>query len=108
MPLIIDLMNVSDESVANTINHLSSISACGPDHITSFMEMSGRAGIVPVLTHIFNLSLCQKSFPTVWKHAKVTPVCLDHLLLQTTDQSPCFLLLVRSLNDLFTHNARNI
>ncbi len=73
-PPVFDLSYFSDDEVADAICRLSSSRASGPDQITSFMLKSGKSAITFVLTHLFNLSIRKKSFPNVWKYAKVTPL----------------------------------
>ncbi len=73
-PPVFDFSMVSDDQVAEAICRLSNTRACGTDQITSFMLKAGKAEILPVLTHIFNLSVREKTFPTMWKHARVTPL----------------------------------
>jgi hypothetical protein len=46
----------------------------GIDDIPGFIIMGFTGIFVPVLKHIFNPSLSQQYFPTLWKHTAMFPV----------------------------------
>ena len=65
---------MSVEEVKNTLTELSTAKATGPDQIHNIiLEHSARIISEP-LTFLFNRSLNEGIFPTVWKTANVTPI----------------------------------
>lgn len=67
------LVPVSEVEVEKHIRSISS-AAVGNDGLCSKMILSILPHILPVLTHIFNLSLSSCTFPSIWKAAKVIPL----------------------------------
>jgi hypothetical protein len=70
----LDFLNVSfvlDSDVRRPIRRLKS---AGPDHIPSSIIKGFSEIFVPVLKHIFNLSLASGGFPSLWKEAAVLAV----------------------------------
>jgi hypothetical protein len=70
-----DLLNVPfvfDSDVRRTIRCLKSTKSVGPDDIPSFI-IKGCSEIF-VLKHIFDLSLSNGVFPSLWKEAAVVPI----------------------------------
>ena len=57
-----------------TIKRLRLSKSVGIDNIPAFIIKGCSDIFVPVLKFIFNLSLCQRSFPTLWKQTAVIPV----------------------------------
>lgn len=63
----------SVEEVARRMFEISS-NATGSDHLPiSFVKMLSPF-ILPLLTHIFNTIIAEKTFPSSWKKAVVTPI----------------------------------
>ena len=52
--------------------------ATGPDEITGRMIKNTAYSITPAVTAIFNQSICEGKFPTVWKKGRITPVPKSH------------------------------
>jgi hypothetical protein len=63
------LASVSDSDVKNAIKRLRPSKSVGIDDIPGFIIKGCTDIFVPVLKHIFNLSLSQQHFPTLWKQA---------------------------------------
>ena len=68
------LRPVHPDQVEKIISSLKSTRSCGLDNIDSSVIKLARTELVPVITHIVNLSITQKMFPTVWKTAKIIPL----------------------------------
>ena len=60
----------TDKIIANLKNSKS----CGSDNIDTYIIKLARKELVPVITHIINLSLAQPLFPNVWKTSKTIPL----------------------------------
>ena len=73
-PPIFDFKEITYIAIASAIDRLSSSSASSHDGITAFMLKAGKAALVPIFHHIFNLSINTKVFPDIWKEAIVTPL----------------------------------
>ncbi len=73
-PPIFDLHLVTEIDLIAAIDRLSSSASCSFDGITSYIVKSGKSELLPVLLYIFNLSIKTKTFPELWKPAKVTPL----------------------------------
>ena len=73
-PPIFDLKEVSNATIAEAINRLSSSASCGFDDITSYIVKVGKTELLPLLSFIFNQSISQKTFPSGWTSAKITPL----------------------------------
>lgn len=53
---------------------MKTTSSCGLDNINSYVLKLAIDELVPVITHIINLSICQRKFPKAWKISKVIPL----------------------------------
>ncbi len=73
-PPIFDLNEVTVDEVCKVIKELKPTATCSVDGITDFMVKSGMNELSPILTHLFNMSIRQKTFPDAWKHATITPL----------------------------------
>ena len=64
------------EEVKNTLTKLSTAKATGPDQIHNIIIifLNGAGIISEPLTFLFNRSLNEGIFPTIWKTAHVTPI----------------------------------
>jgi hypothetical protein len=70
----LSLAPISDADVYKAIKKLKPSKSVGLDDVPGFI-IKGCADIfVPILRHIFNLSLTQRYFPTVWKEAAIVPI----------------------------------
>ena len=68
------LSYVHPSEVEQVISSLSNSASFGMDMIdTSTVKLISN-DIVPALTHIINLSISSKTFPTSWKKAKIVPL----------------------------------
>ena len=68
------LKSVSEADVEKIIAGLKNSSATGVDHIDTHTVKLVADIMVPVLTHIVNLSILTSTFPEIWKYAKVIPL----------------------------------
>ena len=71
---IFELEPVYPETVNKIIQGLKNNSSCGLDNIPTRILKLGRTELVPAITHMINLSITQKKFPSAWKKAKVIPL----------------------------------
>jgi hypothetical protein len=72
-----DFLNVPvvfDSDVKRAIQCLKSTKSVGPDDILSFIIKGCSEIFVPVLKHVFNLSLSNGVFPSLWKEAAVVSI----------------------------------
>jgi hypothetical protein len=72
-----DFLNVPvvfDSDVKRAIQCLKSTKSVGLDDILSFIIKGCSEIFVPVLKHIFNLSLSNRGFPSLWKEAAVVSI----------------------------------
>jgi hypothetical protein len=68
------LTPVSDADVCKALKRLKPSKSVGLDDIPGFTIKGCSAIFIPILRHIFNLSLIQQYFPAVWKEAAVVAV----------------------------------
>jgi hypothetical protein len=64
----------------------------GVDNIPGFVIKSCTDIFVPVLKHIFNLSLSQQFLPTLWKQVAIVPVFRKGNSASVSNYRPMFLL----------------
>jgi hypothetical protein len=72
-----DFLNVppiSDSDVKQAIRRLGPSKCVGPDEIPSFIIKGCSEIFASLLSHVFNISLLQRKFSTVWKQAAIMPV----------------------------------
>ena len=91
-----ELRPVHPEEVYKILSKLKSSSSCGVDEISSSVLKLIKNEITPVLTHIVNLSISQKTFPQYWKKARVIPLHKKDELLYPKNYRPVSLLPVFS------------
>ena len=60
--------------ICDILKSLDPNKASGADGISPRMLKSTASSIYPSLTRLFNISLEQKIYPSVWKNANVTPL----------------------------------
>ena len=65
---------VHPDDVLKIITNLKATQSCGTDDIDSKVIKLVKHELTPVITHIINLSIHQKTFPSQWKTAKVIPL----------------------------------
>jgi hypothetical protein len=104
------LASVSDWDVTKAIKRLTPSKSVGVDDIPGFVIKDCTDIIVPILKHIFNLSLSQHYFPNLWKQATIVPVLKKAKipLLAITGQYPLSLIFPKYFNLLFRSMFRII
>jgi hypothetical protein len=65
----LSLAQVSDSDISEAITLLGPYKSVGVHDITGFIIKGCTDRVVPALKRIFNLSLSQQYFPTIWKQA---------------------------------------
>ena len=75
---------------------MKSFKSCGSDNIDSYVIKLAKYELVPVITHIINLSISQQSFPALWKCAKVVPLHKKEEVINPKNYRPVALLPVTS------------
>jgi hypothetical protein len=70
----LSLPPISDSDIFKALKRLKPSKSVGLDNIPGFIIKGCSAILVPVLKHIFNLSLSQQYFPALWKQAAVVPI----------------------------------
>jgi hypothetical protein len=70
----LSLAPISELDICKALRRLRPSKSVGLDDIPSFVIKGCSEIFLPVLKHIFNLSLTQNYFPTVWKQAAVVPI----------------------------------
>ena len=68
------LKSVHPDEIEKIISSLKSTNSCGLDNIDSYVIKLAKTELIPVITHIVNLSIQQKTFPVAWKTAKIIPL----------------------------------
>jgi hypothetical protein len=79
----LSLAPVSDSGIFKAIEHMRPSKSVGVDDISGFIVKGCTDIFVLILKHIFNLSLSQQKFPTLWKQAAI------FLLLKKRHQCLC-------------------
>ena len=62
------------DEVDKIISNLKSSKSCGVDEIDATVLKLGKSELLPVITHIVNLSISSKTCPSSWKCAKIVPL----------------------------------
>jgi hypothetical protein len=70
----LSLAPISDADVCKAIKRLKPSKSVELDDISVFVIKSCSVIVIPILRHIFNWSLTQQYFPTVWREETVVPV----------------------------------
>ena len=65
---------VHPDQVLRIISNMKSSSSCGIDSIDSRIIKLAKHQLVPVITHLVNLSIKERKFPDSWKRSKVIPL----------------------------------
>ena len=73
-PPVFEFHQITESDVAEAINRLSSSPSCSLDQITALMLKEAKTELLPILSHLFNLSISKRTFPEAWKISKVTPL----------------------------------
>jgi hypothetical protein len=70
----LSLASVSDVDVCKAIKRPKPLKSLGLEDIPDFIIKGCSAIFIPILRHIFNLSLNQQYFSAAWKEAAIVPV----------------------------------
>ena len=65
---------VHPDQIDEIITNLKQSKSCGLDNIDTYIIKLAKHELVPVITHVVNLSICQPMFPCQWKTAKTIPL----------------------------------
>ena len=65
---------VTLDEVQEIIKNLKNSKSAGIDNINTQIIKMSLPIILPALTHVINSSISTSVFPSIWKHAKVTPL----------------------------------
>ena len=65
---------VHPDEVSKIIDNLKQSKSCGTDNIDTYIIKLAKYELLPVITHVVNLSLSQPLFPQLWKTAKTIPL----------------------------------
>ena len=90
------LSSVHPDQIIKIISSLKSSSSCGLDSIDTKIIKLVKHQLLPVITHIVNLSISQRRFPCTWKVAKVAPLHKKEEVIYPKNYRPVSLLLVIS------------
>ena len=82
------LAAVHPDEVEKVISSLSNSSSFGLDQIDTYTVKLIKLEILPALTHIINLSVTTKVFPSCWKRAKIIPLHKKEDLLNPKNYRP--------------------
>ena len=82
------LAAVHPDEVEKVISSLSNSSSFGLDQIDTYTVKLIKLEILPALTHIINLSITTKVFPSCWKRAKIIPLHKKEDLLNPKNYRP--------------------
>ena len=69
----VEIPQITERQVWNILAKLKR-TATGPDEIPYWFWADHAELLIPVITHIWNLSLATHSWPTPWKRANITPL----------------------------------
>ena len=84
------------DEVLKQINNLKLTKSCGTDNIDSYVIKLAKHELVPVITHLINLSITQRRFPSLWKCAKVVPLHKKDEVIFAKNYRPVALLPITS------------
>ena len=66
--------------------------SCGLDCIDSYILNLAKEELIPAITHIVNLSIMERKFPSQWKFAKVIPLHKKDEVIDAKNYRPVALL----------------
>ena len=90
------LKPVHPDEIEKIISSLKSTNSCGLDNIDSYVIKLAKSELIPVITHIVNLSISQHTFPLAWKTAKIIPLHKKDELTAAQNYRPVALLSIFS------------
>ena len=82
------LQAVHPDQVEEIISRLSNSNAFGLDQINTSTIKLVKTEILPAVTHIINLSITTRTFPTTWKKSKIIPLHKKGDLLDPKNYRP--------------------
>ena len=82
------LNSVHPDDVEKIISDLSNSSSFGLDQIDTYTIKLIKMEILPAITHILNLSITSREFPSLWKKAKIVPLHKKDDLLNPKNYRP--------------------
>ena len=82
------LTSVHPDEVDKIVSNLSNSSSFGLDMVDTYIIKLIKPDILPALTHILNLSIATKVFPSSWKKSKVIPLYKKEDLLDPKNYRP--------------------
>ena len=91
-----ELRSLYPSEVEKIIMNLKSTHSCGTDNIDSYILKLACQELLPVITHIINISIKQKLFPSPWKTAKVIPLHKKDERTEPKNYRPVALLAITS------------
>jgi hypothetical protein len=102
---LLTLAPVSYSDIIKAINRLKPMKSVGLDDISGFVIKGCSGDFVPVLKHIFNLSLSQQYFPTLCKQAAIIPALKKGKSTSVSNYRPITLLCNFSkIFEMFIHD----
>ncbi len=79
----------------------------GMDGVTARLLKDAGDTIIPSLTHIYNLSITKKYFPTDWKLASVSPLFIEGDCNSSNNYRPISLLsIISKISEKIVHEPR--
>ena len=84
------------DQIRKIISKLRNSKSSGVDQIDTYIVKLIMDEIVPAVTHIVNLSIEQKAFPTMWKLAKIIPLLKKDDPLEVKNYRPVAILPILS------------
>ena len=90
------LQAVHPDQISKIISGLKSSKSCGIDNVDAYILKLGKEELIPVITHIVNLSIKYRVFPKYWKMAKVVPLHKKDDVTNPKNYRPVSLLSVTS------------
>ena len=91
---------VHPDEVEKIISNLSNSSSFGLDLIDTFIIKLVKAEILPALTHIINLSIFTRTYPSLWKKTKVIPLHKKEDLLNPKNYRPVAIIQISREGDI--------
>ena len=91
------LDQVHPDDISEIITAMKSTKTVGIDNIDSYVIKLAKEQLIPAITHIVNLSISQRLFPSKWKRAKVVPLHKKEDKTLTKNYRPVALLTILSL-----------
>ena len=91
-----ELKTVGPDVIRTIILKMKNSSSCGLDNINSYILKLAVDELVPVITHLVNLSIMHRKFPTRWKISKIIPLHKKDETILPKNYRPVSLLCITS------------